>query len=103
MELLLKYFPHLTESQKKVFRGLYDSYHYWNQRINVISRKDFQNCYLHHVLHSLSVAKVTGFVPGSAILDVGTGGGLPGIPLAILYPEVHFTLLDSVRKKLRVI
>ena len=103
MDLLLKYFPHLPESQKKVFRGLYDSYHYWNQRINVISRKDFQNFYLHHVLHSLAVAKVTRFVPGSAILDVGTGGGFPGIPLAIIFPEVHFTLLDSVRKKLKVI
>ena len=97
MDLLLKYFPHLPESQKKVFRGLYDSYHYWNQRINVISRKDFQNFYLHHVLHSLAVAKVTRFVPGSAIMDVGTCGGFSGITLAIIFPEVHFTLLDSVR------
>ncbi|MFW6100513.1 MAG: 16S rRNA (guanine(527)-N(7))-methyltransferase RsmG [Bacteroidota bacterium] len=103
MHLLLKYFPHLTGSQKKVFRGLYDSYHYWNLRINVISRKDFQNFYLHHVLHSLAVTKVIRFKPGTKILDAGTGGGFPGIPLAIFFPDVHFLLVDSVKKKLKVI
>ncbi|MCF8335304.1 MAG: 16S rRNA (guanine(527)-N(7))-methyltransferase RsmG [Bacteroidales bacterium] len=103
MHLLLKYFPHITEDQKTMYRGLYDSYHYWNNRINVISRKDFPNFYLHHVLYSLAIAKVIRFVPGTTILDVGTGGGFPGIPLAVFFPDVHFVLLDSVRKKLKVI
>lgn len=103
MDLLLKYFPHLTEAQKEVFLGLYDVYHYWNRRINIISRKDFHNFYLHHVLHSMAIARIIRFVPGTAILDVGTGGGFPGIPLAILFPDVHILLLDSVRKKLKVI
>lgn len=103
MELLLKYFPHLTDDQKRVFRGLYDSYHYWNKRINVISRKDFQNFYLHHVLHSLAISKVIRFTPGTTVLDVGTGGGFPGIPLAVFFPDCRFELVDSVRKKLKVI
>ena len=103
MEHVLKYFPGMSPSQRKVLEGLYDSFQYWNSRINVISRKDFHNFYLHHVLHSLSIARIMHFEPGTRILDVGTGGGFPGIPLAIYFPDVEFMLLDSVRKKLKVI
>lgn len=103
MELLLKYFPQLTEVQKKQFLHLQELYQDWNLKINVVSRKDIDELYLRHVLHSLGIAKVQTFLPGSKILDVGTGGGFPGIPLAILYPEVHFHLVDSIGKKIKVV
>ena len=102
MELILKYFPDLTEEQKRQFAALYDLYTDWNSKINVISRKDIENLYEHHVLHSLGIAKVIRFKPGTKVMDLGTGGGFPGIPLAILFPEVHFHLVDSIGKKVRV-
>lgn len=102
MELILKYFPDLTDEQKKQFAALYDLYIDWNAKINVISRKDIENLYEHHVLHSLGIAKVTNFKPGTTIMDLGTGGGFPGIPLAILFPESKFHLVDSIGKKVRV-
>ena len=102
MELIQKYFPNLTEEQKQQFAALGDLYTDWNAKINVISRKDIGNLYEHHVLHSLGIAKVIRFTPGSRIMDLGTGGGFPGIPLAILFPEVHFHLVDSIGKKVRV-
>ncbi len=102
MELLLHYFPDLTERQKEQFGALGELYATWNERINVISRTDIGELYLHHVLHSLSIAKVCRFAPGARILDVGTGGGFPGLPLAILFPEARFTLVDSIGKKVRV-
>ena len=102
MELILKYFPDLTEEQKRQFAALYDLYTDWNSKINVISRKDIENLYEHHVLHSLGIAKVIRFKPGTKVMDLGTGGGFPGIPLAILFPEVQFHLEDSIGKKVRV-
>lgn len=102
MELILKYFSDLTEEQKRQFAALYDLYTDWNSKINVISRKDIENLYEHHVLHSLGIAKVIRFKPGTKVMDLGTGGGFPGIPLAILFPEVQFHLVDSIGKKVRV-
>ena len=102
MELILKYFPDLTEEQKRQFAALYDLYTDWNSKINVISRKDIENLYEHHVPHSLGIAKVIRFKPGTKVMDLGTGGGFPGIPLAILFPEVQFHLVDSIGKKVRV-
>lgn len=102
MELILKYFPNLTEQQKQQFAALYDLYTDWNAKINVISRKDIQNLYEHHVLHSLGIAQIINFKPGTHLMDLGTGGGFPGIPLAILFPECQFHLVDSIGKKVRV-
>ena len=102
MEIILKYFPNLTEEQHRQFAALYDLYIDWNAKINVISRKDIENLYEHHVLHSLAIAKVIDFKPGTSIMDLGTGGGFPGIPLAILFPETKYHLVDSIGKKVRV-
>ena len=102
MEQLLRYFPQLTEQQQHQFAALDALYRDWNAKINVISRKDIDNLYPHHVLHSLGIAKVITFRPGPHVMDIGTGGGFPGIPLAILFPEVQFHLLDSIGKKIKV-
>ncbi|MEH6779747.1 16S rRNA (guanine(527)-N(7))-methyltransferase RsmG, partial [Maribacter arcticus] len=102
-ETIFEYFPNLSENQKEQFEKLEELYKDWNQKINVVSRKDIDELYLRHVLHSLGIAKFISFNDGSKILDVGTGGGFPGIPLAILFPEVHFTLVDSIGKKIKVV
>ncbi len=103
MEIITKYFKDLTSSQIDSFVKLNDLYRKWNEAINVISRKDIDNLYLHHVLHSLAIAKIIKFSPGTSIIDVGTGGGFPGIPLAILFPETNFHLVDSIGKKIKVV
>ena len=100
---IIKYFPNLTEVQKQQFEQLLPLYQDWNEKINVISRKDIDNLYTHHVLHSLAIAKFINFKDGASVLDLGTGGGFPGVPLAILYPSVFFTLVDSTAKKIRVV
>jgi 16S rRNA (guanine527-N7)-methyltransferase len=97
------YFPNLSPEQIDKFNALYNLYKDWNAQINVISRKDEENFYIHHVLHSLAIAKMIEFMPGTKILDIGTGGGFPGIPLAILFPETDFTLADSIGKKIKVV
>jgi 16S rRNA (guanine527-N7)-methyltransferase len=102
-DIIFHYFPQLTDLQKNQFSQLYPLYSEWNEKINVISRKDIENLYINHVLHSLGIAKVTSFNPGAQVLDVGTGGGFPGIPLAILFPETRFHLVDSIGKKITVV
>lgn len=103
MEILTRYFPDLTGQQTEQFARLSSLYEEWNSKINVISRKDIEQLYERHVLHSLAIARVIRFKPGTTVLDVGTGGGFPGIPLAIFFPEVSFTLIDSIGKKIRVV
>ncbi len=103
MQIIRKYFPNITEKQIDLFEQLQPLYAEWNAQINVISRKDFSEFYERHVLHSLGIAKFITFTPGSTILDVGTGGGFPGIPLAIMYPKVQFHLVDSIGKKIKVV
>lgn len=103
MEAILRYFPNLSQHQIDQLSALENLYNNWNSQINVISRKDMEHFYEHHVLHSLGIAKVIQFIKGTEILDVGTGGGFPGIPLAILFPEVNFHLVDSIGKKIKVV
>ena len=103
MDEILKYFPNLTDIQKEQFEKLDFLYHDWNEKINVISRKDIDALYTKHILHSLGIAKIIKFEPGTYVLDVGTGGGFPGIPLAILFPETRFYLIDIITKKIKVV
>lgn len=103
MDIISKYFPELSEEQRKMFAALDGLYRDWNSKINVISRKDIDNLYEHHVLHSLAIAKTVKFRPGTRVLDLGTGGGFPGIPLAILFPETRFKLIDGTGKKILVV
>ena len=102
-EIIFEYFPVLSDRQKEQIERLFSLYEDWNDKINVISRKDMENLYVHHILHSLAIAKFISFRPGADILDLGTGGGLPGIPLAILFPETNFTLIDGTGKKITVV
>jgi 16S rRNA (guanine527-N7)-methyltransferase len=102
-ESILRYFPLLSSIQTDKLSQLKEIYDAWNSKINVISRKDMDNFFVHHVLHSLSIAKVINFLPGTTILDAGTGGGFPGIPLSIIFPDCEFTLLDSIEKKIKVV
>ncbi len=102
-EIILSRFSNLSELQKSQIESLYPLYYDWNSKINVISRRDIENLYLHHVLHSMALSKIISFEKGDKVIDVGTGGGFPGIPLAILFPETHFTLCDSIAKKIRVV
>ena len=103
VELVLKYFPELSDEQRRQFAAMYDLYAEWNAKINVVSRKDFDQLYLRHVLHSLAIAKVCRFEAGARILDVGCGGGFPSVPLAIMFPEARFTAADSIGKKITVV
>jgi 16S rRNA (guanine527-N7)-methyltransferase len=103
VEIVLKYFPDLSSDQIEKFKKLQTLYDYWNNQINVISRKDIDELYERHILHSLAIAKYIKFRPGTEVLDIGTGGGFPGIPLAILYPETNFYLVDSIGKKIKVV
>ena len=102
-DLIKSYFPNISKEQEEQFNLLFPLYTEWNARINVISRKDMDNFFIHHVLHSLGIAKVISFAPGTKLLDVGTGGGFPGIPLAIMFPECHFHLVESIGKKIKVV
>ena len=102
MDIILKYFPRLTDRQKSQFEALYDLYADWNSKINVISRKDIGNLYEHHVLHSLAIARLIHFQPGTRVMDLRTGGGFPGIPVAIMFPDCQFHLVDSIGKKIKV-
>lgn len=102
-QILIKYFPELTEYQIQQFNSFYNLFAHWNASINLISRKDMDDFFERHVLHSLAIAKVIAFQPGQRVLDIGTGGGFPGIPLAIFYPETHFVLVDSIAKKIKVV
>ncbi len=103
MEHILRYFPDITPSQRELFEALYPLYAEWNAKINVVSRKDFEQLYLRHVLHSLAIAKVCDFADGARVLDIGCGGGFPSVPLAILYPNVRFVAVDSIAKKISVV
>lgn len=103
MDIILKYFPNLTDTQKQQMAALFDLYKDWNSKINVISRKDIDFLYEHHVLHSLSIAKLIRLRPGTKVLDFGTGGGFPGIPLAIMFPDAQFKLIDGTGKKIKVV
>ena len=103
MKTIINYFPSLSPNQLNQFEALFNLYSEWNAKINVISRKDIQNLYVHHVLHSLAIAKFINFTPATRILDVGTGGGFPGIPLAIFFPELEFVMIDSIGKKIKVV
>ena len=103
MDILQKYFPSITEKQKQQFEQFAEIFKDWNSKINLVSRKDIDNLFVHHILHSMSIAKIIDFKDGTTVLDLGTGGGFPGIPLAIMFPKVHFTLMDSIGKKIMVV
>lgn len=103
MQPVLKYFPDITNKQIEHFKKLGELYSYWNERINLVSRKDIEHLYVKHILHSLSIAKFIEFQPGTKVMDVGTGGGFPGIPLAIMFPDCNFLLVDSIEKKIKVV
>lgn len=102
-EIVWKYFPHLDPKQRAQIAALDKLYRHWNARINLISRKDIDNLYLHHVLHSMAIGKEVAFTPSASVLDLGTGGGFPGIPMAILFPDTHFTLIDGTGKKIKAV